>query len=56
MVAVLEIPRLNVSAVAMSGEGDDVLDVAVGHLPDTTAPWESGNSVFAAIAMGCFAR
>jgi sortase A len=54
VVAVIEMPRLNVAAVAMSGEGADVLDVAVGHLPDTPAPWESGNSVFAAHRDGLF--
>lgn len=54
VVAVLEIPRLDVSAVVMSGEGSDVLDVAVGHLPDTPAPWKSGNSVFAAHRDGLF--
>jgi len=31
-------------------EGDDVssLQLAVGHLPDTPLPWESGNSALAA--------
>ena len=54
VVGVLEIPRLNVSSVVMTGDGSDVLKVAVGHLPDTPAPWESGNTVLAAHRDGLF--
>jgi sortase A len=54
VIGKLEIPRLKIASVVMSGEGDDVLDVAVGHLQDTPAPWEPGNSVFAAHRDGLF--
>lgn len=54
VMALLDIPRLKVSSVVMSGDGDDVLDVAVGHLPDTPKPWEPGNSALAAHRDGLF--
>jgi sortase A len=44
----LDIPRLHISAPVEAGEGDDVLDFAVGYLADTPLPWLSGNSAFAA--------
>jgi sortase A len=44
----LEIPRLHISAVVREGDGDEVLDYAVGYLPDTPAPWLPGNSALAA--------
>jgi sortase A len=44
----LEIPRLHISAVVQEGDGDEVLDYAVGYLPDTPAPWLPGNSALAA--------
>jgi sortase A len=44
----LEIPRLDISAVVQEGESDEVLDYAVGYLPDTPAPWLPGNSALAA--------
>lgn len=53
-MALLEIPRLRVSAPVLSGDGDDVLDVAVGHLPDTPRPWEPGNSALAGHRDGLF--
>lgn len=54
VVALLDIPRLKLSTPVMSGDGDDVLDVAVGHLPDTPMPWEAGNTAFAAHRDGLF--
>jgi LPXTG-site transpeptidase (sortase) family protein len=50
----LEIPRLKISSVVLSGENDAVLDVAIGHLTDTPVPWEPGNSAFAAHRDGLF--
>jgi sortase A len=44
----LDIPRLHVSAIVMEGDDQGVLDFAVGHLPDTPQPWQSGNSALAA--------
>ena len=43
----LEIPRLNVLDIVAEGDGDVVLDAAIGHLSDTPLPWEPGNSVLA---------
>jgi LPXTG-site transpeptidase (sortase) family protein len=54
MVGILEIPRLNISSPVMSGDDTRTLDRAVGHLPDTPKPWESGNSAVAAHRDGLF--
>ena len=53
-LALLEIPRLDLSAPVLSGDDSATLDIAVGHLPDTPKPWESGNSAFAAHRDGLF--
>jgi sortase A len=39
----IEIPRLNVSATIVEGDDTDNLRHAVGHIPGTALPWESGN-------------
>jgi sortase A len=39
----IEIPRLNVSATIVEGDDSDNLRHAVGHIPGTALPWESGN-------------
>jgi len=44
----LEIPRLHISAPIKTGDDDNVLDAAVGYLPDTPLPWQPGNSALAA--------
>jgi len=54
VLALLDIPRLDISTPVLSGDDDATLDVAVGHLPDTPKPWESGNSAFAAHRDGLF--
>jgi sortase A len=48
LIGRLDIPRLNISAPVEAGEDNDVLDFAVGYLPDTPLPWKPGNSAFAA--------
>ena len=48
LVGVLEIPRLGISEVVAEGESDDLLKVSIGHLADTPAPWQPGNSALAA--------
>lgn len=53
-LALLEIPRLNLSSAILSGDSEAVLDVAIGHLPDTPTPWEPGNSAVAAHRDGLF--
>jgi sortase A len=53
-LGLLEIPRLGVSATVMSGDDEEVLAAAAGHLPDTPRPWEAGNSAIAAHRDGLF--
>jgi len=43
----IEVPRLHVSAAVANGDDDGTLRVAIGHLPDTPFPWETGNSALA---------
>jgi sortase A len=54
VLALLEIPRLNISTPVLAGDDSDTLDIAVGHLPDTPLPWEKGNSAMAAHRDGLF--
>lgn len=53
-IGMLDIPRLRISTAVMSGDDDQTLEVAVGHLPDTPRPWEPGNSAVAAHRDGLF--
>ena len=54
VLGILDIPRLRISSPVMSGDDDKTLDIAIGHLPDTPKPWESGNSAVAAHRDGLF--
>lgn len=54
IVGELKIPRLNVFAPVERGDGEEVLQAAVGYLTDTPPPWEAGNSVLAAHRDGLF--
>ena len=54
VLALLDIPRLQISTPVLSGDDAATLDIAVGHLPDTPKPWEPGNSAFAAHRDGLF--
>jgi sortase A len=47
-IGTLEITRLGLTGVVVEGDGDAVLDRAIGHLPDTPLPWHEGNSALAA--------
>jgi LPXTG-site transpeptidase (sortase) family protein len=53
-IAMLDIPRLDLSSPILSGDDAEILDVAIGHLPDTPKPWEPGNSALAAHRDGIF--
>jgi sortase A len=44
----LEIPTIGLSAAVVHGDSDDLLKTAIGHLPDTPLPWDTGNSALAA--------
>jgi sortase A len=48
LIGRIEVPRLNLSAAAREGVDDRTLDLAVGHVPGTALPGDSGNSAFAA--------
>jgi sortase A len=47
-IGTLEIVRVGLSGVVVEGDDDAVLDRAIGHLPDTPLPWQTGNSALAA--------
>ena len=47
-LGILEIPRLQISAVAEEGVNDHTLDLSVGHVPKSAYPGQSGNAAFAA--------
>jgi LPXTG-site transpeptidase (sortase) family protein len=47
VVGLLGVPRLDVSVVVVEGDDDQMLRVAVGHLPETPLPWEVGNASMA---------
>jgi sortase A len=47
LIGELDIPRLRLSAAVVAGDDRSVLDSAIGYLPDSTFPWEKGNSVLA---------
>lgn len=53
-VGMLSVPRLQLSTAVVEGDGDVVLDVSAGHLPDTPWPWEPGNAAIAAHRDGLF--
>jgi len=47
LIGRLEIPRLDLSVMVMEGDDARTLKTAVGHLPDTVMPWETGNTAIA---------
>lgn len=48
LIGRIELPRLSLSALAREGVDDRTLDIAVGHVPGTALPGDSGNAAFAA--------
>jgi sortase A len=54
LVGMLDVPRLKLTTPVIEGDDDSTLKRAVGHLPDTPLPWESGNSAFAGHRDGLF--
>lgn len=44
----LEIERVGLSGIVVEGDGEAVLDRAIGHLPETPLPWQRGNSALTA--------
>src|SRR5262245_4691890 len=47
-IGTLEITRVGLTGVVVEGDSTEVLDRAIGHLPDTPLPWKDGNSALAA--------
>ena len=47
-IGTIHIARLGLTAVIVQGDSSDILQRAVGHLPETALPGESGNVVLAA--------
>jgi sortase (surface protein transpeptidase) len=43
LIGRVEIPRVKLSAMVAEGASSRVLRLAVGHVPGTALPWESGN-------------
>jgi sortase A len=43
----ISIPRIGLSAIIAEGDDDATLRHAVGHIPGTAAPWNSGNVALA---------
>ena len=50
----IAIPRLGVEGTILEGADDDILRVAVGHIPGTALPGGSGNAALAAHRYGYF--
>ena len=48
LIGRIQLPRLNVSAIAREGVDDRTLDLAIGHVPGTALPGDPGNAAFAA--------
>lgn len=54
LVGMLDVPSLKLTTPVIEGDDDRTLQRAVGHLPDTPLPWESGNSAVAGHRDGLF--
>lgn len=54
VIGILDIPRLGFSEIVAEGDTDDILRVAIGHLPDTPLPWQPGKSAIAGHRDGHF--
>lgn len=47
VIGQIQVPRLGLSAIVVQGDSDDVLRHAVGHIPETALPGQSGNIALA---------
>ena len=54
VLGILEIPRLGFSEIVAEGDDESILQIAIGHLPDTPLPWQPGNSALAGHRDGRF--
>jgi sortase A len=46
-IAIVKIPRLEVESLVVQGDSEKILNVAVGHLPGTALPGQTGNMALA---------
>lgn len=47
VIGQIEVPRLGLSAIVVQGDSDDILRRAVGHIPETALPGQTGNIALA---------
>jgi sortase A len=47
VIGEIQIPRLGLKEIVVQGDSEELLDIAVGHLPETALPGESGNVALA---------
>ena len=54
VIGEIEVPRLGLKAIVVQGDSEKLLRRAVGHLPETALPGETGNVALAAHRDGLF--
>jgi sortase A len=54
VIGEIDIPRLELETMVVQGDSPKILRRAVGHMPDTPLPWESGNVALAGHRDGFF--
>src|ERR1700733_1449520 len=54
VIGEIDLPRLGLETMVVQGDSPRILRRAVGHLPGTPLPWESGNVALAGHRDGCF--
>jgi len=47
VIGEIQVPRLNLKAIVVQGDSHAILQHAVGHIPDTSLPGQSGNVALA---------
>lgn len=47
VIGEIDVPRLGIQTMVVEGDSNKILRRAVGHMPETPLPWESGNVALA---------
>ncbi len=47
VIGEIDVPRLGIQTMVVEGDSNGILRRAVGHIPETPLPWESGNAALA---------
>ncbi|HXA78596.1 MAG TPA: class D sortase [Candidatus Acidoferrales bacterium] len=47
VIGEIDVPRLGIQTMVVEGDSNRILRRAVGHMPETALPWESGNVALA---------